>query len=139
MLAQIFMGLIGLTAGIIVATALVAFVISLGIVPRYAGITHTGSHLLLYENFVILGTLWGNLIQVYNWRIAGGVIGLGMYGLFSGIFLGSWAIALTEIINVFPIMKRRLGITKGAGWVILSIAVGKSLGAWWFFAQHMSA
>lgn len=138
MFAEILMGIIGFGAGIVVATGLVAFIISLGIVPRYAGITHTGNHLLLYEMVVILGTVLGNVIQIYNISIPVGGIGLAIYGLFSGIFLGSWAIALAEIIDAFPIMRRRLGITKGIVGIILAIAVGKLVGAWWFFASHFS-
>lgn len=43
---QIFMGLMGLCGGAVVATALAAFIIELGIIPRYAGITHTARHIL---------------------------------------------------------------------------------------------
>ena len=100
MLRELLAGIVGLCGGMVVATALAAFIIGLGMIPRYAGVTHTGNHLLFYENSLMLGS-----------------------------FLGSWVIALGEVVNVFAIMARRVGLTKGAGLVILSIAVGKVLGS----------
>ena len=41
---QVITGITGLCGGAVVATALAAFVIGLGIIPRYAGITHTANH-----------------------------------------------------------------------------------------------
>ena len=50
MLRELLAGIVGLNvAGMVVATALAAFIIGLGMIPRYAGVTHTGNHLLFYE------------------------------------------------------------------------------------------
>ena len=54
---QIFVGMVGLCGGAVVATALAAFIIELGIIPRYAGITHTAKHILLYEDCLMLGAV----------------------------------------------------------------------------------
>lgn len=126
---QVLTALTGLCGGAVVATALAAFIIGLGIIPRYAGITHTANHLLLYENCLVLGSVAGNLVSLYNFAIPLGKVGVGAAGLFFGIFLGSWIIALGEVVNVFAIMARRLGLKKGTGLIVLSIAVGKSLGS----------
>ena len=90
-------GAAGICGGAVVAAALSAFIIGLGIIPRYAGITHTGRHILLYEDFLVAGCITGNLISVYRLQISAGNIGAGLTGLFFGIFLGSWIIALGEV------------------------------------------
>ncbi|MEG0107374.1 MAG: stage V sporulation protein AB, partial [Lachnospiraceae bacterium] len=43
------------------------------------------------------------------------------------------SIALAEIINIFPIFIRRIKILKGIPYIILSIAIGKGMGAFIFF------
>ena len=128
-LGMILTGIAGLCGGAVVAAALSAFIIGLGIIPRYAGITHTGRHILLYEDFLILGCITGNLISVYRLQIPGGIGGAGVTGLFFGIFLGSWIIALGEVVNALAIAARRMGLKQGAGIIILSIAIGKTLGS----------
>ena len=40
----------GLCGGIVIASGTAGLLIGLSIIPRYAGITHTGSHILLYED-----------------------------------------------------------------------------------------
>ena len=119
----------GFCGGAVVATALAAFIISLGIIPRYAGITHTAKHILLYEDFLMLGSILGNLVFVYKFSLPLGQIGEGIIGLFFGMFLGSWIIALGEVVNLFAITATRTGLKQGAGLIGLSIALGKSLGS----------
>lgn len=119
----------GFCGGAVVATALAAFIISLGIIPRYAGITHTAKHILLYEDFLMLGSILGNLIFIYKIPLPIGQAGEGLMGFFFGIFLGSWIIALGEVVNVFAITARRIGLKKGMGLIVLSLALGKTLGS----------
>lgn len=126
---EIFAAFLSFCGGLMVATALAAFIIGLGIIPRYAGITHTGHHLLLYEDVLIWGTVLGNIAYLYKINIPVGMFGLVIAGGFFGIFLGSWIIALGEVVNVFAIMARRIGLTKGIGLVILALALGKALGS----------
>ena len=107
----------------------VVMTIELGIIPRFAGITHTANHILLYETCLMLGSFLGNLVSVYEFSLPFGKIFLGIMALCFGIFLGSWIIALGEVVNVFAIMSRRLGLKKGTALIILSIALGKILGS----------
>lgn len=115
MLRELLTGIVGLCGGMVVATALAAFIIGLGMIPRYAGVTHTGNHLLFYENSLMLGSFLGNLFLLYRIHINLGIWCVALVGIGFGIFLGSWVIALGEVVNVFAIMARRVGLTKGAG------------------------
>ena len=56
-----------------------------------------------------------------------------LFGVFAGIFVGCWAMALAEILNVFPIFVRRVKLVKCIPYIILSIAIGKGIGAVVYF------
>ena len=55
---QFLMGGLGLVSGFIIASGTVAFIISLGVVPRYAGITRTADKVMLYENCCIFNVFF---------------------------------------------------------------------------------
>ena len=130
---QLLLALIGLSAGVTVAGGLFSFVVSLGVVSDFADRTHTGNHILLYETSVALGGILGNILFIYQISIPVGVGILMLFGMFAGIFVGCWSMALAEILNVFPIFIRRVKILKGIPYIILSIALGKGIGAYLFF------
>ena len=130
---QIIMALIGLSAGSIVAGGLFGFVVSLGIVSDFADRTGTANRIRLYEDAVAVGGILGNLVLLYDIPLTAISPLMGIFGIFSGIFVGCWALALAEVLNVFPIFLRRINITKGIGFVILGIAIGKVLGAIVYF------
>jgi len=127
------MAVIGLSAGMVVAAGLFSFISELGVVSDFADRTHTGEHILLYENSVALGGILGNIFFIYGIRIPFGAWLLPVFGLFGGIFVGCWAMALAEILNVFPIFVRRVKLLRGIQYLILSVALGKGLGALLFF------
>ena len=56
-------------------------------------------------------------------------------GLIAGIFVGCWAMALAEILNVFPIFVRRTKIVKAVPYLVLSIAIGKGIGSLIYFVM----
>ena len=121
---QIFLIFVGLSSGIIIAGGVVGLMIGLSIVPRYAGITHTADHMLLYEDMTFLGIVLGNLFCLFQPSLPLGNIFLILYGIFSGIFLGSWILALAEVADVFPVFCRRIHLTRGLPVIIIAIAAG---------------
>lgn len=133
---QIFLAFIGLCAGIMIAGGVVGLLIGLSIVPRYAGITHTADQILLYEDVTLLGAVLGNIFYLYQIPIPLGTPFLILYGLFSGIFLGGWILALAEMADIFPIFARRIRFTEGLPKVIICIALGKAAGALLFWYQR---
>lgn len=130
---HIFLGIIGLAGGVITASGLVALLIELKIIPRYAGITRTANRIMLYENCIACGALWGNIMTVYPIELHAGKWVSGMIGLFGGIFIGSWIIALTEVLDIIPIMARRIGMKKGFAAIIIATALGKMFFSLVFF------
>lgn len=131
--AQIILGILGLSAGMGTAAGLFSFIIGLGVVSDLADRTHTGEHVLLYESSVALGGILGSLIFVYRIPVPGGPWLLALFGGFAGVFTGCWAMALAEVLNVFPIFIRRVKLFRCIPYLIASMALGKGIGAWLFF------
>ena len=137
---QILLAAIGVSAGAAAAGGLFAFIVELGVVADFADRTHTADKILLYESSVALGGIIGNLIYIFQIGLSAGTaqsdIGkgmLGIIGIFAGIFVGCWSMALAEILNVFPVFMRRLRIVRYVAAFTISVAIGKGLGAGLFF------
>ena len=139
---NILLGIIGLSAGVIVAGGLFSFIVGLGVISDFADRTHTGEHILLYEDSVALGGMLGNLIWMYDISLpvsVAGFLGEGValvFGLLAGIFVGCWAMALAEMLDVFPIFIRRFKVIKYVPHMILAVAIGKGIGAIVFFVNR---
>ena len=131
---NILLGIIGISAGAIVAGGLFSFIVGLGVISDFADRTHTGKYILLYQDSVALGGIIGNLIWIYQITIPGNMTIF--FGLFSGIFTGCWAMALAEMLDVFPIFVRRFQAVKYISHMILATAIGKGVGALIFFANR---
>lgn len=130
---QIFLGFLGLCSGAIIASGVAGLLIALSIIPRYAGITHTGEHVLLYEDMALMGIVAGNLSYLFSFPIPLGAPFLIIFGICSGIFLGSWVLALAEIADMFPVFARRIRLTKGLPAIIICIAAGKTIGTLFYY------
>ena len=132
-LRQIFLAVIGISAGAGVAAGLFSFISSLGVVSDFADRTHTGDRIHLYEDCVAAGGILGNIVWVYGIPLRAGWCALCVFGLFGGIFVGCWSMALAEVLDVFPIFIRRVRLVRMVPYLILGMAFGKGLGALLFF------
>ena len=130
---EVLLAVIGLSAGLIVAGGLFAFIASLGVVSDIADRTPTGSKILLYEDATTLGGIIGNLVFIYQIDLPGGVWLQVIIGLFAGIFVGCWALSLAETLNVFPIFIRRVKLVRCIPYIVLGIAIGKGIGSLIYF------
>lgn len=133
---QIFLGILGLSSGMAVAGGMFALLIALGVISRFAGKTHTAKYIMYYEDAAALGGILGNLFSVYQFPIPVGMVGVVSFGLFSGIFTGAWAMALTEIVDAVPIFSRRIRLKRGIPWMILCMALGRTAGALIYAYYH---
>ncbi len=125
---SIILGALGICFGVTVAGGVFAFITMLDVVPRLAHRTGTATHIYMYENVVIVGGTAGNLWILFCDRMPVTGIGLAMYGLFAGVFVGCLAMALAENLRVMPIFAKRLAIQQGIAFLVLAIALGKMAG-----------
>lgn len=135
-MTQVLLGIIGFSSGVVIAGGLISFIIGLGVISQFADRTHTGDKILLYEECTALGGILGNLMYIYHIRIPYGEFLVPIFGLFGGIFVGCWAMALAEILNIFPIFIRRAKILKAIPYLVVGIALGKGLGGLVYFWQR---
>ena len=83
----------------------------------------------------MLGAVLGNLLFFFKWHIPFGMVLLPIFGILSGMFVGCWAMGLAEMLNVFPIFVRRIKIVKYTVAFIISVAIGRGIGALVYFAK----
>ena len=119
----------GISAGISLAGGFFALLIALGIISRFAHETRTGKYLWVYEMAVAAGGIFGTMWYLYGWKLPIGIWGLGIYGAGAGIFVGAWAMALTEIIDTIPIFMRRIYLKRGLVAIVWALALGRSAGS----------
>lgn len=123
--------------------------VTVGLVPRFADKTHTATKIILYENCIVAGAVLGCILSVYGdffteklgmaalnliprWGLWGNGI-LAVFGIFAGMFVGCFAIAIAEMLNTIPIFTRRIRLGKGVGIVMLCLALGKTVGSLIYF------
>ncbi|AIQ19437.1 MULTISPECIES: stage V sporulation protein AB [Paenibacillus] len=132
MTAPITLGLnllLGIAGGIAVGGGVIALFIVLDMVPRLAQLTSSYDKVHWYEGAMIGGSLLGTMSDFWNWRISSGpVVELGV-GLFDGIFVGMLAAALTEVLNVLPILAKRLQMTHYLFGLLMAMVCGKVAGS----------
>lgn len=128
---------LGLSAGGVIAAGVFAFLAVIGVFPRLIGKTKTRGHIILYETFIVIGGIAGNLIDLYEFPIPlGSVLGqaaLLIFGLSAGIFIGCLVMSLAETLDALPVLSRRVHLAVGLPYIILSIALGKLVGSLAFF------
>ena len=130
---EILLGVTGLGAGSLVSAGVFALISTIGLIPRMAGRTHTGSYVRNYEMAVFFGGTLGNIMNIFGVSVPLGVVGLTLFGLFAGIFVGCLATSLAESLDATAIFARRVRLHKGMGVIILSVAIGKLLASILFF------
>ncbi len=123
--------IIGITGGFVVAAGVYAFITLIGVLTRLAIRTNTANRILLYEDLVVLGAAIGNIVLLFEIKIPFGTAGLIIFGLFSGSFIGCLAVALEEVLQVFPVLTHRIRLKVGIPIIVLCLAIGKGLGAFY--------
>lgn len=155
---RILLGIVGVSAGILVSAGVFTVLLAVGLVPRFAGKTHTGRKIFLYEEMVVFGTLVGGFFSVFEeYGNLGAMVregllgesagiavwegiaaaGVSLFGFFAGIFVGCLALAIAEMLDSIPILTRRIGYRHGLGIMVLSIAIGKLVGSLVYFIKQI--
>ena len=128
-MTQILLAACSIAAGLMVSAGVFAFIAAIGIIPRMAWRTGTRQYVRLYEDVIVLGGIWGTTTMFVDYCLPSWDWLILSVALSEGIFVGVLAMALTEVLNVMPIMMRRARLTKGLQWIILAFALGKVFGS----------
>lgn len=128
-----FLIMLSFTGGVAVAAGVFAFITVIGIIPRMAQRTKTESYIPVYEDAILLGGAFGCTPLIFDYQFSIGYIGTVVFALLCGIFVGVLAMALAEVLNVIPILMRRIRLTKGIPILVLGFAFGKLCGSLVYF------
>ena len=147
--------MIGISSGVLASAGVFTVLIAVGLIPRFAGKTHTSRYVFLYEEMVVFGTITGCILTVFGdycqaaaflqerlaqynsvWGILGNAVMI-IFGLFCGMFVGCLALAIAEMLDSIPIFTRRVSLRHGIGLVILSMAIAKLIGSICYFVWEL--
>ena len=126
---ELFLVVFGAASGLLVSSGAFAFIAAIGIIPRMAWRTGTRQYVRFYEDIIVLGGILGTTTMFVNYRLPPWNWLIITVALLEGLFVGVLAMALTEVLNVMPILMRRARLTKGLQWIILAFALGKVFGS----------
>ncbi|RID89521.1 stage V sporulation protein AB [Peribacillus asahii] len=130
MTGKVVFGLfIGLASGFAVGAGFVAFVTVLGVIPRLTQLTKTMQFIHYYEAAIIAGVVIGTWLGLQEVKLFWTKWLLVPIGLADGIFNGMLAAALTEVLNVFPILAKRMGIQEKVIYLMMALVLGKIIGS----------
>ncbi len=131
---------ISFSTGIVIAGAIYGFIVAIGIIPRIVYKTNTRKHLLFFETLIIFAALLSAFYTVYQFKIPVGRYILSYIYFAMGIFVGSLAVCVAEVLSVIPIMVRRVKLKKHITTIMVAIAFGKGFGGYLFhaYATHFS-
>lgn len=149
------LGMLGIVSGLMVSGGVFTALLVLGLVPRFAGKSHTADKILTYESFVVVGCIIGGILsalpvadflknneflqeifQTNAWdMLADGTMAAG--GFLAGCFVGCVALAIAELLDSIPIFARRIGFRHGVGVAVLAVALGKTMGSLIYFVMRV--
>lgn len=157
-LKQLLLFVCGNSFGFLASAGVFTVLVSVGLIPRFAGKMHVAKKIFALEEAVVLGTLTGGFFSVFSdyghvgdfvlrrqifgthtesiWKIIS-IVFLIIFGFFAGIFVGCLALAIAEMLNSIPIFARRIGFRHGLGIAILAAALGKLVGSLVYFAERI--
>ena len=154
LIRQLLLIVTGASYGLLSAAGVFTVLVAVGLIPRFAGKTHTARYVLLYEEMVIFGTLAECFATVFRNTVSGeilqerfpekmrlwtcnGVAAQAVFGLFAGMFIGCLALAIAEMLDSIPIFARRISFRHGLGWGHSGYGCGKICGSLFYFATEL--
>ncbi|SET88705.1 stage V sporulation protein AB [Salinibacillus kushneri] len=129
MMIKMLEAIIGLASGLAVGAGFVAFLTILGVIPRLIQLSKTHSFIQYYETSVVMGVLFGTLLTFSSLVFHLPILVEMVWGLFHGVFIGMLAAALTEVLNVFPILAKRIGMDGYILGFLMALVLGKIVGS----------
>ncbi|MEJ8544944.1 stage V sporulation protein AB [Brevibacillus borstelensis] len=131
---HIMLAIVGLGGGLAVGSGFVAFITVLDIIPRLAQLSNAHRHIRAFEWALVSGALFFTTADFFQWVARLPILFTSIYGIFAGVFVGTLAAGLTEVLNVFPILAKRLNMDSKILFLLMAMVFGKIIGSllqWW--------
>ncbi|EXX88244.1 stage V sporulation protein AB [Paenibacillus darwinianus] len=122
--------LIGLSGGVAVGSGLVALLVILDLIPRLAQLAKAYRKSRWFETAIVVGAVYWTFADFFGWTLhLPRHLLLPAVGLLDGVFIGMLAAALTEVVNVLPIMAKRLRLSDYLIALVMAMVLGKVAGS----------
>jgi stage V sporulation protein AB len=121
----------GAAGGVTIASLFVA----LDIIPRLNLSLRNNSYEYRWQNSVLLGCIISTIVYSFDIRLYFADIFSAIVGMLYGVFIGMLAGALTEVLNIIPIITKKFKLKNNERTVINSLIIGKTIGALFFFLK----
>lgn len=119
--------------GVTVGSAAAAFISILQVVPRLVQISNTRQYIKLYQYSISIGFILFSIIYFSDYHMNLNKYFVVPIGFTYGVFIGLFSSALAEVLNVIPILSKKLKIKDNLRYVILTLMAGKVIGALYFW------
>lgn len=127
------MAIVGLGGGIIVGGAIAAFISLLGIIPRLIQISRTHQYKILYQNAFISGATIFTIVYFFDFSIELSNVLVCIIGMIFGVFIGLFSSALAEVLNVIPVMSKKLKIKDDLKLIVYALLLGRVAGSLYYW------
>jgi stage V sporulation protein AB len=126
---NVFLIFVGYSAGIVIGTAVAAFVTLLQIIPRFVQISDHKECVKLYEWIFVFGVFTFTILYFFNITLNLNKYSSIFFGVIFGAFVGFFASALAEVLNVIPVLCKKLKLNDSVFYLIVSLILGKITGS----------
>ncbi|MGO1470351.1 MAG: stage V sporulation protein AB [Tissierella sp.] len=128
--------LISISGGLAVGGALAAFITLLNLIARLVQLTESPNYVKIYEWMFSIGTFIFVLLYFSDFSFNLSNIFVVIIGLFMGAFIGLFSSALAEVLNVIPLISKKLKVKKDLKYIIYSLLFGKVMGSLYFWTLY---
>lgn len=128
-LSAVLLPIVGLAGGFSVGSAFVALLIVLDLIPRLVQLTRAHRRSLLFESALLSGALYWICADQFHWKLGWPIGVLLLPAVFQGLFVGMFAAALTEVLNVIPIVTKRFRLMTYLFPLLMAMVLGKVAGS----------
>ena len=125
--------LIGVSGGLAVGAAFVAFVILLDIIPRLIHLSETDDYQITYQNAYILGVIVFNFFYFSDFNLELNKVSVGILGLIMGTHTGLFSSALAEVLNIVPVLSKKFKVKDQIKILIYALLFGKVTGSLYYW------
>jgi stage V sporulation protein AB len=135
-LSRIVLVIVGLAGGFSVGSAFVALLIVLDLIPRLVQLTKAYRRSGMFESAILFGAIYWSCADIFEWKMVLPAALLLFPAVFQGVFVGMFAAALTEVLNVIPILSKRFKLKKYLFSLLIAMVLGKVTGSlidWLYF------
>lgn len=117
---------IGFSSGIMIGASYVALLVIFDLIPRLAQVARAYHKATALQLALVCGAIGFSMFDMLNIQLhfSSTVFQL-IAGTFNGIFVGMLAAALAEVMNVLPIIAKRLKLVQAISPLMLAMVCGK--------------